>query len=119
MQTHCFLCPPSRNFILHSILFREYKNFVPMFYPFQNIEIKKKKCWLQKKNTMKNQTAAFVIALKGNDTDIVNIKKYLPNVRRFDAIDTRNDNLQTLPVHPAALAGIQKTLLFRFVSTPI
>ena len=58
---------------------------------------------------MKNQTAAFVIALKGNDTDIVNIKKYLPNVRRFDAIDTRNDNLQTLPVHPAALAGIQKT----------
>ena len=60
-----------------------------------------------KKNTMKNQTAAFVIALKGNDTDIVNIK--ISGIRRFDAIDTRNDNLQTLPVHPAALAGIQKT----------
>ena len=58
---------------------------------------------------MNNQIAGFIIALEGNDTDIININKYLPNVRRFDAVDTRNEILQTKSVHPAALAGIQKT----------
>lgn len=58
---------------------------------------------------MINQIPGFVIALKENGTDIVNINKYLPNVRLFNAIDTRNENLQHMPVHPGALTGIQKT----------
>jgi GR25 family glycosyltransferase involved in LPS biosynthesis len=58
---------------------------------------------------MSHSIFGFVIALKGNPTDLPNIKTYLPNVRRFDAVDTRQGDLSTLSVHPAALAGIQKS----------
>ena len=57
---------------------------------------------------MKN-IVGFIIALKGHQTDVATINTYLPNVKVFDAIDTRNTDLQRLPVHPGALAGIKKT----------
>ena len=56
-----------------------------------------------------NEIQSVLIALKGHATDLPNIRKYLPKVIQMDAVDARQADLSTLPVHPVATAGIKKT----------